>query len=801
MVEGGRPTLTNRVIQCDTLGTVWIGQRRTLTRFDAHQQTFQHYPLPRIEGQNPIVGDMAIDSDGNVWLSVERGGVYRFDPQSETFSPYPPHTDNPETLSANAASDTWSLLFDQSGYLWVGTGIGVLWRYDPASGAITTYHHKPDDPTTISAGRMHHLFEDQQGYLWVSSSDAVNRLNPDTGTVRRYTSGNDLPGGIVAAAIQDDQGYLWISTSNGLARLNPSDGDIQTYDPYDGLPSGFFDRGAVWKAPDGRLFFGNTGGLVAVDPADITRNPYHPPVLLTHMRMDNQSVQIGGDSLLQRPLWETDHITLPPDQSIVSFEFVALSFAAVQKKRYRYQLEGLEDGWNEVGRNQHFATYTHLPPGTYRLRVQATNSDGIWSDHEATLHLTILPHWWETWWFRSVLALLVVAVLVGGYRWRVYTIEQHNRQLAHQVATQTSELRQALGNEKQAHAFLNTVIESLTYPFYVINVDTYEVEIANAAARALNPTGGTCYAMIYQRSEPCTGEYYPCPLQRVRDTGQPALVQHTHYDQNNDKTIYDIYSYPIFNEQGQLVRVIEHMIDVTPRHRVEEQLRESEEKYRLLFAEERDAISLVEAASGQIFDVKPAWETLYGYQRDEALTMLTTDINAEPHQDDDATFLGNNQTAFIPLCWHRDKAGRVFPVEMSVSSFRWKGRQVYCIISKDITERHIYEEELEESRRRLSETQRIAQLGSWEYDIDAQEITWSDETFRIAAWKYAIPPPILRSTSRPFTPTTAHALRQPCKRLSRARYPMRLSCATSAPMAIITTLSPAANPSFTRAAW
>ena len=163
---------------------------------------------------------------------------------------------------------------------------------------------------------------------------------------------------------------------------------------------------------------------------------------MTDLKLFNESVSIDGDSVLQKPIWDTDNLTLSYDQYIVSFEFAALSFVSSDKNRFRYKLEGFESEWNEVDRKRRFATYTSLPAGDYAFRVQGTNNDGVWSDKEVALNITVTPPWWETTWFRGAVLALAVGLVFGGFRWRVRSIEQRSRELEKQVTERTKELNE-----------------------------------------------------------------------------------------------------------------------------------------------------------------------------------------------------------------------------------------------------------------------------------------------------------------------------------------------------------------------
>ncbi|PTN31541.1 response regulator [Desulfonatronum sp. SC1] len=122
--------------------------------------------------------------------------------------------------------------------------------------------------------------------------------------------------------------------------------------------------------------------------------------------------------------------------------------------------------------------------------------------------------------------------------------------------------------------FLHTIINSLSYPFYVINAETYAIELANRAALpdGMPPEGLTCHRLTHMSDHPCSGSEHQCPMLIVKQTGKPTIVEHAHRDHKGVKRIVDVHAYPIFNEAGKVVQVIEYSLDVTDRRKIEEDL-------------------------------------------------------------------------------------------------------------------------------------------------------------------------------------------------------------------------------------
>src|SRR6201984_2875668 len=131
-----------------------------------------------------------------------------------------------------------------------------------------------------------------------------------------------------------------------------------------------------------------------------------------------------------------DSLTLSYRDNVFSFEFAALSYANSQKNRYRYKLEGLEPGWNEVGSKQRLATYTNLNPRKYVFRVQGSNSDGVWNEEGVSLPILITPPWWRTNWFRALSAVVLLGLMWAAYQSRVLRVHHEfemslNARVAH----------------------------------------------------------------------------------------------------------------------------------------------------------------------------------------------------------------------------------------------------------------------------------------------------------------------------------------------------------------------------------
>lgn len=180
--------------------------------------------------------------------------------------------------------------------------------------------------------------------------------------------------------------------------------------------------------------------------------------------------------------------------------------------------------------------------------------------------------------------------------------------LYEQSQREVAERRRSERQLRQQKELLESTIESLTHPFYVINVRDYAVEIANAAGgnRDHGSEALTCYALSHHRDQPCDGTEHPCPLQQVVRTREPVMMEHIHYDENGNLQNVEVHGYPVFEPDGQILRVIEYSLDITERKRIEQASKEA------VAAAERERLSrdLHDAVTQTLFSASLIAEVL-----------------------------------------------------------------------------------------------------------------------------------------------------------------------------------------------
>jgi PAS domain S-box-containing protein len=273
------------------------------------------------------------------------------------------------------------------------------------------------------------------------------------------------------------------------------------------------------------------------------------------------------------------------------------------------------------------------------------------------------------------------------------------------VSESTPEDKPTVEQTVRDNLILDTVIESLNHPFMVIDAEDYSILLANSAARrSMLPEVKTCYALSHDRDTPCEGSDHMCPLAEVKRTGNPVKVVHRHFDQDKNLRWVEVNAHPIFDEKKKVILVIEYCLDITERKQAEDELRESEERYRSLFTYNHAMMLIIDPETADIVDVNPAACSFYGYTREELTTKKITDINT---LSKDEVFLEMQRARSEERKHfhfrHRLAGGEIRDVEVYSGPIALGGKHLLYSIIHDISARKRAEEQVQRAHDELEQ--------------------------------------------------------------------------------------------------
>ena len=440
--QGLSPPAASTVCE-DYRGNIWIGTfGGGLNRW--HEGKLERFDLPGGANRASFFSVFP-DADGRLWLSAGREDLYLF--ETNQICPYGESVHGIKVILLDRQGRVWmgrqngltclengtlknfgtregfprtdvrALAEDARGVIWIGTGEGVLFKFEDGQFTSYTTNDGLEDQAIWS------LCPDRDGVLWVGTFRG-GLLRFKDGKFTRYTTRDGLPSNVICQILDDLAGHLWIGSHKGIFCISKDtlrNGDASATAPVrcyayglaDGLPTmectGNYQPSG-WRSRDGRLWFATVKGVVSIDPRKISINLVPPPVAIEEVQVDGKAIndKPGADSPLS-PLLPDTTLQIPPGKHQLDINFTALSFAVPQKVSFRYRLHGLDNDWVNSGAKRS-AHYGPLPPGDYRFTVIACNNDGLWNEQGATIGIRVLPQFWETWWFNG----LAGAAFLGG---------------------------------------------------------------------------------------------------------------------------------------------------------------------------------------------------------------------------------------------------------------------------------------------------------------------------------------------------------------------------------------------------
>ncbi|MBL7906371.1 MAG: histidine kinase [Bacteroidales bacterium] len=234
---------------------------------------------------------------------------------------------------------------------------------------------------------------------------------------------------------------LWVATNYGLnvfdvTKIGKKDFRIKSYFKNNGLVSNEINQIA---GDDNNIYIATNQGLTVFNYKN------YNPVL------SSPPIYISAFSILKNDTVIRSGYKLRHYQNLITIKFVGISFREPENLRYKYRLSGMDTSWIFTGNRE--VEYAYLPPGEYKFEVLAVNSDGIISQKPAQIAFTVLPPFWKTWWFITLVILFIAAL---AYLYYLNRLKQLKKE--HSLKNDLEWYRQqALAKQMEPHFVFNTL--------------------------------------------------------------------------------------------------------------------------------------------------------------------------------------------------------------------------------------------------------------------------------------------------------------------------------------------------------
>lgn len=478
-------------------GTSWIGSRKGVSLFDPRTSKFQHYPFSGdISNRVSKVMSIAQCSADYLWLGTDNGLVKWMGEGTSYEYVMPEQLNGLEILTVMA---------DEADNLWLGTttegvklysSISKVLRDIPFEGENTGALGKPKindikkygDQVLVSTGKglfrynkgllekvslnglaqgltdeipINTIYQDSHGNVLLGTQqDGIILLNQDLQVTRHFKELDGLASNDIRSLVEDQDGALWASTANGVSKLshsqaNQNDIVIRNYDIIDGLQGNQFSAQATAITRDGKILMGGLSGLTAFRPEDIIDYQAVQRPTFIGLSVSGEPVKVNDEENgIPKDISMLDELILNCEQNNFTLSFTALDYQRPDDVVYRYKLIGHDEDWTEV-KSDGRATYQNIPTDkSFDFVFQSKGRlSSEWSE-EAKLAITVEPHYYQTFWFKSLIILAGLGLIFLLLWLREKRSVKKQEELETLIDASSSELRKEIGQRQEVERAL-----------------------------------------------------------------------------------------------------------------------------------------------------------------------------------------------------------------------------------------------------------------------------------------------------------------------------------------------------------
>ena len=482
----------------DSQNTIWVGTTLGLFKLNPSSQEFiylNHVTKNQPNKQNSIranhIPAIYEDHQGNFWLGTA-AGLCRYDRQTNQRKYYSISEPTKNVPNKNIIYD---ILEDRNNNLWLATRNGLI-LFDRKTG---TYQLISDSTLIFmpeSDEGFYRLYEAQDGQIWLTSSlPYLISYNPLT---KKFVYRTENSGYIwkypITGVIEDHNGIFWCRTTQGIIKHNPILNTFTLFDRNDNVNYYYKDRSTsdirepsylknnilrnYCRLRSGWIMIGGKCGYTYFHP-DSINNKYVPNIVITKFKNDYTEKIISNHSPNQITL------DLPWNENYFTISFSLLDYYIPAENKYYYILEGYDKDWKKCVKTNS-VSYSKVPPGQYTFRVKGENSDGVLSRNEATIRIKIVPPFWKTAWFKILIWVLGLGVVVLINYIRIAVIRHQKEELEKQVVDRTQALIEKSKALEAAHNQLEEKVQERTQELAEANVElNREINIRMKAEESL----------------------------------------------------------------------------------------------------------------------------------------------------------------------------------------------------------------------------------------------------------------------------------------------------------------------------
>ncbi|MEM7371004.1 MAG: histidine kinase [Bacteroidota bacterium] len=439
------------MLQLDN-GNYLVMEENQLLLYTPGAKQLRPYPIQPV-AETPRFRGLLKDHLGDIWISGYRAGIWRLNVSEQRLISYQHAIDSlaPQPVGGDYMTE------DIRGNIWIREHNGLL-VYQRSKDQFVYIGYDPADRKTFRG--MGPMDGDEEGGVWIATNrqylgyahaDSIER-----GVIRLYGKEEGLIGTGVGLVKMYNKKLL-VFTEQGIQVFDPQ---TRTFEDQFDLGYGLKEfAGNATLLKDGRVAVGGRRFIALFHPDSLRTNLELPKPYVSRFKVFDDPWLLDNDPDA------IDSVFLSYRQNFFSFEFSSVGYNLPDEISYRYQLEGFDQGWQD-GTKRRFASYTNVPGGEYRFKVEAINNEGLKSASPSITYLHISTVWYQTLWFWLLSILTIAGIVYAIYRWRVGQVRQHERMRTEYERKLADVEMSALRAQMNPHFIFNS-LNSIEY--YIIS--------------------------------------------------------------------------------------------------------------------------------------------------------------------------------------------------------------------------------------------------------------------------------------------------------------------------------------------
>lgn len=477
-------------------GDNWIGSRKGISRYNSTTKTFKHYPFdPGISQRVSEVLSIAQCRANYLWLGTD-DGLVKWTGEGSSFKYV-----MPEELKG---LEILSVMADEKDNLWLGTATKGVKMYSSINRVLTevpffgeelSFSGQPKindikklgDQILVSTEKglyefedgvlvkmeltnlgeglsteipINMIFRDVQQRIWLGTQqDGVLVIDNEGALIHQFDKKSGLASDDIRSITEDAENNIWLSTNSGVSKLFllNSEADsfsVRNYDVADGLQGSQFSIKASAMTPDGQILMGGLSGITTFNPEDIIDYKIRQRPTLIGLSVNGEVIDAKDSDGVVRDISLIESLTLNCEQNNFTLTFSALDYLRPDDVIYRYKLDGYDQHWTEV-KSVGKATYQNIPADrSFDFVFQSKGRlSPEWSE-EARLGIIVEPHYYQTFWFRSLVVISGLGLILLLLWLREKRAVRKRQELESLINARSSELRKEINQRQEVEEAL-----------------------------------------------------------------------------------------------------------------------------------------------------------------------------------------------------------------------------------------------------------------------------------------------------------------------------------------------------------